>query len=213
MLSGIMDHGYHVSARALSCDEICPQDHTWSKGNCEKLIMHPTGLPPPISDKKLIADAIRKCGIPKSKRLIGKKAEEILRIMTIKMPTGHLNMATPCMHLYAIEYACQALKYKLKLREQAPVTLQLYQEGLLRWKQILKVKTEVKSRFKENLGVLSILAINYNFNLPAAAQDILQLFQRKLPKSARSVVKIYSPVYQAAAFFIAAAKINVSFFR
>ena len=160
-----------------------------------------------MSQDKRISDAIFKAGL--SVHLVLGKTQELLRMLTIKLPVGRLKQAELCRHLIAIEIACLVLNLPLdkkKLIEQSDVNSKIYLEGLRQCKQVLKIQRES--------DVLQRLAVNFGIHLKPAATSLLEQYKKlyvdKLPMNQQALVDINSAVCNAAAFFIIGQKNKVS---
>ena len=160
--------------------------------------------------------------------LVMGKAREILRLLNMRMPSGCLKKAEACRHIIAIEIACRMTNIsfdKNKLVAQAPVNSKVYQDTLLKCKNVLNLKWEASS-------VIDVLAVQFGLQLKTVATTVLEqyrvLYVDKLEKIRQAHVDLTSPVYQAAAFYVGAkskkvnldknkiaqmAEVDVSFFR
>ena len=160
-----------------------------------------------MSEEKLLGMAVANAGLAINS-VIG-KAQEILRMLRIRVPIGQLKKAEICRHLFAIEIACQLLNLpveKSKLVSQAPVSFKIYQEALINCKRQLEVKNEY--------DVMQMLAVKFGTTLKSAALNVLDRYEKlyieKLDKNRRRLVSINLPECQAAAFYIVATKNKVT---
>jgi origin recognition complex subunit 6 len=161
-----------------------------------------------MASDAIIPSVIRAAGIDEGRSL--GKSREILRLLNMKMPVGCLKKAETCRHVLAIEIACRLLNIdfnKDRLLSQALVQPKVYQEALVSCKNILNLKWESAS-------VVDVLAVQFGLQLKPLAFHVLDQYKTryvdKLDKVRQQYIDISAPVYQAAAFFVAARKKKVN---
>lgn len=160
-----------------------------------------------MSEERFLLDAISKTGL--TDNLIIGKTQEMLRKLSTKLPVGSLKKAEICRGFIAIEMACCSLNVpldKVKLMAQVPITPKIYQEGLIKCKQVLKVQRDAE--------VTQKLAVHFGVNLKCLVQDTLGQYKMnyidKLHPNQRVLVDINSAVCQAAAFYVVSVRSKVS---
>ena len=160
-----------------------------------------------MSEERFLLEAILKAGL--TDNLIIGKTQEILRKLLLKLPVGSLKKAEICRGLIAIEIACSFLNTsldKVKLMAQVSITPKIYQEGLIKCKQVLKVQRDS--------DVTQKLAVHFGVHLKCLVQDTLGQYKinyiDKLHPNQRALVDINSAVCQAAAFYVVGVKSKVS---
>ena len=131
------------------------------------------------------------------------KTKEVLRLLNMRMPCGALKKAEVCRHIIAIEIACRLLNVsfdKNKLVLQSTLKMKSYQEALISCKNVLKVKWQTAN-------IMDVLSVQFGVQHKTAAYSLLDKYQTeyvdKLNTNRQSFVDISSPVYQAAAYYIA----------
>jgi hypothetical protein len=138
------------------------------------------------------------------------KAAELLRMMEWKIPVGGLRKADACRHLIAIEFACRLKGIafsKEKLLQQTRIDSKDYQQEFVKCKTIMQLSWQ-------KMAIVDVLAVQFGENLKAPALHLLAEYKRlyvdTLNKSRQVLEDLTSPVYNAAAFFLAAKQKKVS---
>ena len=159
-----------------------------------------------MSQDKFVEDSVLKAGL--AVNLVVGKAQEILRLLKIKIPIGYLKNAEMCRHLIAIKIACAALNIAVdeaRLMAQSPISSKNFQEALINCKRVLKIRSDADTMQK--------LAVQFGSHIQTAAHEILGIYNKfyieRLDKNRKSLVNTSSSECQAAAFYIAGVKNKV----
>lgn len=132
------------------------------------------------------------------------KANEILRKMDIKLPTGCSRQVDSSRHVLAVELACRLLRVvfdRSSLISIASVSENDYSKALLTVKGILNLQWQA-------VPVLEMLGIKYGNALVSSAIRVLEQYRKeyvdKLDLAVRANIDLSHSVYLASAFFVAA---------
>lgn len=140
------------------------------------------------------------------------KAEELLRLINIKIPRGALNKQEDARFAVPVEFSCRILNISFNMKAIFDtiygVSKSDYSKISKRFKNILGLKIETKSLFE-------ILSVRFDPSLCDGALKILDNFKNQyvdlLDPCRRNLIDLKAPQYQAVAYFIAAKEKKVCF--